>query len=70
MANTSVFPAKRLFIQQSVCRTIKRFGIPGDVLVGNSKNVVKVMKYAKDIRITTIGLTGEAGGEMANRMFY
>ena len=44
-------------------------GKKGDVLVGlstsgNSTNVVKAIKKANDIGLTTIGFTGNNGGDM------
>ena len=50
-------------------RMIEARGKSGDVLVGistsgNSKNVVLAMKKAQELGMTTIGLTGESGGEM------
>ena len=50
-------------------RMVEAKGKSGDVLVGistsgNSKNVVLAMKKAQELGMTTIGLTGESGGEM------
>lgn len=70
--NTSVLTAigNDFSYDEVFARQLKGLGRSGDVLVGistsgNSKNVVKAMKYAREIGITTIGLTGETGGEMA-----
>ena len=43
----------------------------GDVVVGlstsgNSPNVVKALELAKQLGATTVGLTGQSGGKMAN----
>lgn len=53
-----------IFAQQ-----IASYGKPGDVLLaistsGNSQNVIDAMITAKAVGLTTIGLTGEAGGAM------
>jgi D-sedoheptulose 7-phosphate isomerase len=50
-------------------RLIKGTGHKGDVLVGistsgNSKNIVRAYEACKEMGITTISLTGEAGGQM------
>ncbi|HEY4285626.1 MAG TPA: D-sedoheptulose 7-phosphate isomerase [Puia sp.] len=51
-------------------RLIKGIGKPGDILVGlstsgNSTNIVKAFDTAREKGITTIGMTGEGGGNMA-----
>ena len=51
-------------------RQLRGIGRKGDVLFGmstsgNSVNVVKAFDVARDMNITTIGLTGEGGGQMA-----
>ncbi|MDO5760237.1 MAG: D-sedoheptulose 7-phosphate isomerase [Bacteroidota bacterium] len=51
-------------------RMLKASGKEGDVLVGistsgNSKNIVKAFEIAKQKNMTTIALTGEGGGKMA-----
>jgi D-sedoheptulose 7-phosphate isomerase len=50
-------------------RIIEGTGESGDVLVGlstsgNSKNIIKAFESAREKNITTIGLTGESGGNM------
>lgn len=50
-------------------RQIEANGQPGDVFIGistsgNSKNVVNALLAAKEIGITTVGFTGESGGQM------
>ena len=50
-------------------RQIRTLGYEGDVAIGlstsgNSENVLKGLKKAKRMGMTTIGLTGESGGKM------
>jgi D-sedoheptulose 7-phosphate isomerase len=50
-------------------RMIKGIGNPGDVLIGlstsgNSKNIIEAFKMAKIKGMSTVGLTGETGGDM------
>ena len=50
-------------------RLIQGIGNPGDVLVGlstsgNSKNIVKAFKTAKEKGMVTIGFTGSKGGKL------
>lgn len=50
-------------------RQVKGIGRTGDVLIaistsGNSENIVRAMKRAKDLGMKTIALTGETGGRM------
>ena len=52
-------------------RMLKGIGRQGDVLIGlstsgNSKNVIKAFEQAKESGITTVALTGESGGKMAD----
>lgn len=51
-------------------RQTQAYGAPGGVILGistsgNSANVVEAFRVAKSIGMTTIGLTGEGGGKMA-----
>jgi D-sedoheptulose 7-phosphate isomerase len=51
-------------------RQVEAYGEPGGVIFGistsgNSANVVKAFEVAREIGMTTIGLTGEGGGKMA-----
>ena len=51
-------------------RQVEAYGAPGGVILGistsgNSRNVIEAFRVAKDIGMTTIGLTGEGGGKMA-----
>lgn len=51
-------------------RQLEALGQKGDVLVaistsGNSKNVLEAVKKAKTLGITTIGVTGGSGGQLA-----
>lgn len=50
-------------------RQIEALGQPGDIILGistsgNSKNVIKAFKKAKEMGIMTIGLLGGSGGEI------
>ena len=50
-------------------RQIRTLGYEGDVAIGlstsgNSENVIKGLKKAKRMGMTTVGLTGEKGGKM------
>jgi D-sedoheptulose 7-phosphate isomerase len=54
---------------QVYSRLVKAMGREGDVLVGistsgNSKNVINAINTANTIGMTTIGFTGESGGDM------
>ena len=49
-------------------RNLLTLSKPGDVLMalstsGNSPNIVKTLKFAKEINLTTIGFLGSRGGE-------
>ena len=51
-------------------RQVEAYGAPGGTIVGistsgNSANVIEAFRVAKNIGMTTIGLTGEGGGKMA-----
>ncbi len=51
-------------------RQLRGIGVAGDVIIGmstsgNSRNVVRAFEAARDMKITTIGLTGAGGGDMA-----
>jgi D-sedoheptulose 7-phosphate isomerase len=59
------YPPEMIFARQ-----VEAHGQKGGVLLGlstsgNSKNVVEAFKKAKETGMTTIGLTGEGGGKMA-----
>jgi D-sedoheptulose 7-phosphate isomerase len=56
---------EHIFVRQIIAQ-----GRPGDSLIGistsgNSANLVKAFRKAKEIGLRTIGLTGNTGGEMA-----
>ena len=56
--------------EQLFSRQIEGLGQPGDVAIGlstsgNSSNVLAGLRRAKPMGITTIGLTGGSGGQMA-----
>jgi len=51
-------------------RQVEALGRPGDVAwgistSGNSRNVVEALKVARQIGLSTIGLTGKGGGQMS-----
>ncbi|MEI6173332.1 MAG: D-sedoheptulose 7-phosphate isomerase [Bacteroidota bacterium] len=51
-------------------RLLRGMGKEGDVLIGistsgNSKNIIRAFETARDLRITTVALTGETGGFLA-----
>ncbi|MDR2192634.1 MAG: SIS domain-containing protein [Endomicrobium sp.] len=55
--------------EQSFSRQIEAFAKPGDVFIaistsGNSPNVIKAVKRAKDLGVFVIGITNSDGGEM------
>ena len=55
---------------QIFSRQLEGLAQPGDVVVGlstsgNSPNVLKGLRKAKELSLTTIGLSGGSGGEMA-----
>src|SRR6201991_2501127 len=50
-------------------RQIEALGQPGDIFLGistsgNSKNILQALQQAKEMNITTIGFTGNSGGDM------
>lgn len=52
-------------------RQVQALGRPGDVLVGistsgNSENVIRALRYAREHGMHTIALTGASGGRMAD----
>lgn len=52
-------------------RYVKGFGKEGDVIIGistsgKSKNVCKALETANNLKMITIALTGESGGDMKN----
>ncbi len=56
-------------------RYLKGCGKKGDILIGistsgNSKNIINAFKTAQDKGITTIGMTGKTGGDMARYSNY
>lgn len=56
---------------QVFARQVSGLGQAGDVLVGistsgHSVNVIQAVTTAKDKGLTTIGMTGESGGQLAN----
>jgi D-sedoheptulose 7-phosphate isomerase len=56
-------------------RIVDGIALEGDVLIGlstsgNSENIVKAFKVAKEKQVITIGFTGEAGGKMKGLSDY
>jgi len=52
-------------------RQVEALGQPGDVFLGistsgNSKNILQAAQQAKEMKITTVGFTGNNGGKMAS----
>lgn len=61
---------EKLFARQLQANSVK-----GDIFIaistsGNSKNLIEALKYAKENGITTVGFTGEKGGEMKDMCDY
>jgi D-sedoheptulose 7-phosphate isomerase len=57
--------------EEIYARLIEGMGKPGDVLIGlstsgNSPNIVKALKVAKDMGLVTIAFTGESDGKLGN----
>lgn len=53
-------------------RQVRAMGAKGDVLVGlstsgNSQNVLRALDAARELGMTTVGLTGEGGGKMKDK---
>ena len=51
-------------------RQVEALGTPGDIFLGistsgNSSNILKAAALAKQMRLTTIGFSGNSGGELA-----
>jgi len=51
-------------------RQVEALGLPGDIFLGistsgNSKNILRAVHLAKKLGLTTVGFTGNDGGEMA-----
>ena len=63
--------ANDLGYDETYSRMLEACGRKGDLLIaistsGNSPNVIKALKKANEIGITTIGFAGNEGGEMNN----
>jgi D-sedoheptulose 7-phosphate isomerase len=57
--------------EYAFAQQVMAFGKPGDILLGistsgNSKNILHAAKAAQALDLTTIGLTGETGGQLAS----
>jgi D-sedoheptulose 7-phosphate isomerase len=58
---------------QVFARSVEAYGRKGDVLVaistsGNSPNVLAAVESARRLEVTTVGLLGRGGGELAGRV--
>ena len=69
--DTSILTAtgNDLGYDQLFSRQLEALGQPGDIFLGistsgNSKNILKALHHAKKSGITTIGFTGNGGGQM------
>ena len=56
-------------------RQVEALGQPGDIFLGistsgNSKNILQAVQQAKQMDITTIGFTGNGGGQMRSLCDY
>ena len=63
--------ANDLGYDETYSRMLEACGRKGDILIaistsGNSPNVIKALKKANELALTTIGFTGNEGGEMNN----
>ncbi len=61
--------------EEIYARQIKAKGKKNDILIGistsgNSENIVRAMKIAKELGMKTVGLTGETGGKMKAHSDY
>lgn len=72
--NTSFLTAAAndLSYDEVFARAVKANGREGDILIGistsgNSRNVIKAIKVAKERKMITIGFTGKNGGKMNRR---
>ena len=70
-ANTSAWTAigNDYGYEYVFARELSAHARPGDVLLaistsGNSRNILRAIEAARRLRVSVIGLTGEAGGEM------
>lgn len=69
--NTSVLTAvaNDYDYQRVFARQVEAHGDPGDLMIGlstsgNSANVIEALRVCETMGITTVGLTGAAGGKM------
>ena len=59
------------FFDRIFSKKLEGIGTEGDITIGistggNSKNVIKGLKFAKEKKLFTIGFTGENGGKINN----
>ena len=76
-ANTSTLTAigNDYSYERVFARQLEALGSPGDVAVGistsgKSPNVLSAMRTAKEIPVTTVGMTGMRGGDLAGLVDY
>jgi D-sedoheptulose 7-phosphate isomerase len=76
-ANTSTLTAigNDYSYERVFARQLEALGSPGDVAVGistsgKSPNVLSAMRTAKEIPVTTVGMTGMQGGDLAGLADY
>jgi D-sedoheptulose 7-phosphate isomerase len=56
-------------------RQVEAFGVAGDVAIGistsgDSENIVRALRTARERRITTVGMTGRRGGRLKALVDY
>jgi len=61
--------------EETYARLLRGWGKPGDLLwamstSGNSPNILRALDTAKELGMTTVGLTGATGGKMLGRCDY
>jgi D-sedoheptulose 7-phosphate isomerase len=61
--------ANDLGFDQVFSRGVEAYGLPGDIFIalttsGNSQNIVKAIKTAKEKKLTTIAFLGKDGGKL------
>jgi len=57
---------ENIFARQIIAQARKGDGLIGLSTSGNSDNLIKAFKKAKEMGVVTIGMAGMSGGEMAN----
>ena len=67
--------ANDISYEEVFARSVKGTGRKGDILIaistsGNSMNVIKAIETANNMKIITVGLTGQNGGKMSSLCNY